>query len=130
LAQFKPQKSLTFAVEARCIKNEGFWDAILTIETAIDTSGILSRACDNPPTSGPAITINDSIVGETTANGTFSTTLTKPLGPLNGAFSFSGSITPVGFTGIAFASPKGGVGKTTATLTLAGEYRSVFRPAA
>ena len=28
MAQFKPQKSLTFAVEARGIKNEGFWDAI------------------------------------------------------------------------------------------------------
>jgi len=40
LAQFKPKKSLTFAVKARCIKNEGFWDAILTIETAIHASGI------------------------------------------------------------------------------------------
>jgi hypothetical protein len=39
LAQFKPQKSLTFA-EASCIKNEGIWDAILTIETAIHASGI------------------------------------------------------------------------------------------
>jgi hypothetical protein len=38
LAQFKPQKSLTFAVQARCIKNEGFWDAILFLETAIHAS--------------------------------------------------------------------------------------------
>jgi len=42
------------------------------------------------PKPGSPITIKDSIVGVAMANGIFSTTLTKPLGPLTGAFSFSG----------------------------------------
>jgi hypothetical protein len=35
LAQFKPQKALTFAVEARRIKNEGFWDQYRPFENWI-----------------------------------------------------------------------------------------------
>ena len=41
------------------------------------------------PTSGPSITITDSIFIDTNLAGT--TTLTKPLGPLNGAYTFTGT---------------------------------------
>ncbi len=41
------------------------------------------------PTSGPSITITDAIFIDTNLAGT--TTLTKPLGPLNGAYTFTGT---------------------------------------
>ena len=43
------------------------------------------------PSSGPAITINDSIPVTPDSNGNFTATVTKPIGPLSGDFTVSGS---------------------------------------
>jgi hypothetical protein len=53
------KKSMTFAIEARCIKNEGFWHARPTIETAIDTSVIVLNESQLPEAI-PLISICDS----------------------------------------------------------------------
>jgi len=44
LPQFKPQKSLTFAVEARCIKNVGFCDSLSREDCAIHER----QSCEMP----------------------------------------------------------------------------------
>ena len=54
--------------------------------SGVPPNGTVSYSITATPTSGSPITISDSIV---VGNG--NTTLTKPLGPLNGAYTFSGS---------------------------------------
>jgi hypothetical protein len=53
------------------------------------------------PTSGSPTTIANEFKFVAPENGTFTTTRTYPLGPLNGAYSFSGYATLVGFNTVA-----------------------------
>ena len=57
----------------------------------------IDYSIDVMPSCSPAFTITDSIPAVGDSNGNFSTTVTKPLGPLTCATSFSGSATLLGF---------------------------------